>query len=359
MRRLQGESTAEVMTPAVFGPDTREMVRRLRGERAEVMNRILSGSGTQQQLLGRVRPEASVNVSRIVLSDSAFSGMRSALLSQSTVEAMAALANVGGTSATAQFVQTLRHLTDVNVRFAGLVSAAQSAQPTLAARSLGYYQNYIRDLPARPTAHQQLMSLTAGQGIGGIVASSALLIAETEEAVLALADEVDEVIIEPWRRGAAEARDALYSRLSVLDPGLPELLKGAWHETVTPGPAALVKMSTCIVEAIDRSLRAGAPDSDIEEWLPRSGRPRADFYTEEKPGQKQRLTRAARVRYILRDRKGERRLVEEQEAAVIAGVSLLQERLQAAKHASAGNLVTLQGQLLAAEGFLIQLFVSA
>ena len=45
---------------------------------------------------------------------------------------------------------------------------------------------------------------------------------------------------------------------------------------------ALVKMSTCIVEAIDRSLRAAAPDPRI---------------AEEKPGQKQRLTRAARVRY--------------------------------------------------------------
>ena len=90
MRRLQGESTAEVMTGAVFGTDPREVVRRLRGERAEVMNRILSGSDTQQQLLGRMRPKASVNVSRIVLSDSAFSGMRSALLSQSTVEARGA-----------------------------------------------------------------------------------------------------------------------------------------------------------------------------------------------------------------------------------------------------------------------------
>jgi hypothetical protein len=70
-----------------------------------------------------------------------------------------------------------------------------------------------------------------------------------------------------------------------------------------------------------------------------------------------RLTRAARIGFILRERPGDRELLEAEEKVLIAGLAVVRGRLEAAKHASEGDIVGVQGHLMAAEAMLIQLFL--
>jgi hypothetical protein len=114
-----------------------------------------------------------------------------------------------------------------------------------------------------------------------------------------------------------------------------------------------VTIATCAVEAIDRSLRAAAPDSDVETWIPTSGRKPADFCADSG-----NLTRAARIRFVLRTRTGDRRLVEEQAAALIGSFTMIGRRLEAAKHASELDVTAVRSHLMSAEALLIQLFIA-
>ena len=70
-----------------------------------------------------------------------------------------------------------------------------------------------------------------------------------------------------------------------------------------------------------------------------------------------RLTRAARIGFILRKRPGDRELLDAEEKVLVAGLAVVRGRLEAAKHASEGDIVGVQGHLMAAEAMLIQLFL--
>ncbi|HEY5182404.1 MAG TPA: hypothetical protein VIJ07_21965 [Dermatophilaceae bacterium] len=60
----------------------------------------------------------------------------------------------------------------------------------------------------------------------------------------------------------------------------------------------------------------------------------------------------------MRTRKGDRRLVEEQATALIVSFTMIGKRLEAAKHASEGDVVAVRCYLLSAEALLAQLFLA-
>ena len=91
-----------------------------------------------------------------------------------------------------------------------------------------------------------------------------------------------------------------------LDPFVPDLLRNAWHDVLKGGPAKLVTIATCAVEVIDRSLRSAAPDATVKEWAEKSARPRKMLFDSHSG----RLTRAARIGFILRERPGDRDLLD-------------------------------------------------
>ena len=72
-----------------------------------------------------------------------------------------------------------------------------------------------------------------------------------------------------------------------------------------------------------------------------------------------RATRTARIRFVLRARKGDRRLVEEQATALIVSFTMIGKRLEAAKHASEGDVVAVRCYLLSVEALLAQLFIAS
>jgi len=235
--------------------------------------------------------DSGAALSKIVLSGSAFSGWRSALATQNIVASLAKTQNFGSQVAISpHFLEELREVARINVKLSEVLPNLHPAQCVLAVRPLGAYQSYLGQLPATPTRRQQAVSRAAGHGINGLLATGVLLEVEPEADVETLVPLVNHDVVEAWTAGPAAVRTELYERLRDLEPWVPELLEGAWHDVVHPAPARLVTIATCTVEAIDRSLRAAAPDADVETWIPTSGRKPADFYAESG-----RLTRAARI----------------------------------------------------------------
>jgi hypothetical protein len=110
-----------------------------------------------------------------------------------------------------------------------------------------------------------------------------------------------------------------------------------------------VKVATCAAEALERTLRALAPDAEVRAWHTQHGRPPSELDSKGRP------TYAVRARYILRGSKGVQCLVTSQVDAVAGQVPELRSRLQAGKHASSGALIALQAHLVSVEAVLVQL----
>jgi hypothetical protein len=91
--------------------------------------------------------------------------------------------------------------------------------------------------------------------------------AEFVEATVAQVELTVLVASEPGRSRAARE---LYARLGWIDPTVPDLLEGTWNDIERNGPAAASKAARYIVEVLDRTLRAAAPDDAVREWRSRA-----------------------------------------------------------------------------------------
>jgi hypothetical protein len=134
---------------------------------------------------------------------------------------------------------------------------------------------------------------------------------------------VEEKVDRPQRAGRPRLARELYERLDEVDPRITVLLQGAWGSVANPGPADMVKVGRCAVEAILWALaaactaergvlakRGAAPDDAVKAWMATTDRPATGFLHDGK------LTRSAPVRYLPRERKGDVKLVEAQAVAV-------------------------------------------
>jgi hypothetical protein len=74
-------------------------------------------------------------------------------------------------------------------------------------------------------------------------------------------EQIEGELVAPWLDGPAVARTQMLHRLGELDASVPELLHGAWDDVMRGGPAATAKVAACAVEALERTLRALAPDA--------------------------------------------------------------------------------------------------
>lgn len=209
----------------------------------------------------------------------------------------------------------------------------------LSADPLRRYRQFLDALPTEPLDAQLLLSLAGGRGVNGLMGAELLTGDVDEDDKADAAALVDVEIIEPWTAGPASARSELLVVLGGIDATVPELLNGAWDDLVRQGPAALTKIANCAVEALDRSLRAAARDDDVLQWVVASKKPPEFIDAKGRP------TRAGRLHYLLRDRKGERKLIDSQASALVVVHGELISRLQASKHASAGNVAAVRAYL--------------
>jgi hypothetical protein len=202
-----------------------------------------------------------------------------------------------------------------------------------------------------PDLGELTFAVRASRSVAGIAAAD-LLVADgdiDDEA----GDLLEAEIVEPWLTGPEVSRGLLFSRLGVLDPHVPELLRGAWSQVEAGGPAASSMASHAVQEAIDRTLRAVAPD-DVVLRLHAAGRLPSNAVYEKDGGW--RPTRAGRIAAALHERHpGQTKLIAAQAGAIAASVTFVTEGLQSGKHASTATVGLVRTWLVSVEATFTQL----
>jgi hypothetical protein len=323
--------------------------------RRDALTDVLKGVRLSEDILpaslARVGVELAGQLARVSVSDSAFTQWHSALAAEQSVIRLAALPTFETGRLNTRLVEDLLARTELNVGLSRLTSDALGAHVALATRPVVAYDSYLASLARRPTTRGQEFARTAGYAISGLVAHDVLSLRHEEPAEDEVAHFVEADIVEPWEQAGIDERGRLYRRLEEVNPRVADLLKGAWDSVANPGPADVVKIATCAVEGLLWALRDAAPDAEVASWVSAT-RPNAKGLLDDRA----RPTRAGRVRYLMRERQGDRAVVESQVEALVKCVEATHARLQGAKHASQGDVVQVRCHLMTTESILSQLF---
>lgn len=306
-----------------------------------------------QALLG-FEHSATAAITQALAGNTALQTWRTSLLLDDTVRAVVQ-SQFSSLGIEPMVLDSVRRASQVSVELSEWVTTISAGAEVLRGLSgppADAYRGYLQDLPGAPTPTQLRVSLRAGHGVAGLLGTELLTGELDEEQLDEASRRVDSGLVLPWQEARSAADAELADVLTRLDPTVPELLAGAWEDVGRRGPAALVKIATCAVEALDRSLRAAAPKNDpaVLGWLSERGGP-------ELIDSNGRATRTGQIRYLLRDRGRDARLVERQVESIAALANDVVGRIQAAKHASNGSVITIRAHLMTVEVVLHQLFL--
>jgi hypothetical protein len=244
-------------------------------------------------------------------------------------------------------------------------AAATPAGPLLSARPLAAYDRFLggvlSPVPAQvedeegdgrdpDDVHSPVgLGVLHGHAVDGLVARDALLRPLTGDDLDAVLEVVETKVIEPWRSARDGVGEHLHARLSTIDPKLAELFCGGWETLATQGAGYIEAACHLILETLQRTLTATAPDDAVRAWAEQNGIPVKEITSNG------RVTRRARLRYLYAGRKGERRLVVAELEALDASVEEVVSRLNAGKHASAADLASVRANFATAEAMLLRI----
>ncbi|KAB2808358.1 hypothetical protein F9L07_22860 [Pimelobacter simplex] len=295
---------------------------------------------------------ATSGIADLIGSDKMMASWRQSLLSEATARSL--IGTIALPSANPDLLRDIVGINAATARVVGryaeqnralMLAPAHSARPTRELRAL------LAGLSATPDLNELTFASRASRGVAGIAAADLMMsdgVIDNEAAELLEAE-----IVDPWLTGPEATRDALFSRLEGLDPHVPDLLRGAWAQVVEGGPAATSMASHAVQEAIDRTLRAAAPNELVLKLFLAGHLPKNAVY--EKDGERM-PTRSGRIAAALHERNPtQAKVVAAQAKALSASVSYLCENLQSGKHASTGSVGLVRTWLVSVEATLTQL----
>lgn len=295
---------------------------------------------------------ATSGIANLIGSDKMVASWRQSLLSEATARSL-----IGTMALPDSGASLLRDIVGANTAIARVVgryaeqNKANILAPAISARPTRELRSFLAGMPVAPDLDELTFAVRASRSVAGIAAAD-LLVADGN-----LDDEAGELleaeIVEPWLTGPEASRSLLFTRLGVLDPYVPDLLRGAWSQVEADGPAATSMASHAVQEAIDRTLRAIAPN-DVVLRLYSAGRlPNNAVY--EKDGERH-PTRTGRIAAALHERHpGQTKLIAAQAKALATSVAFLTENLQSGKHASAAKVGLVRTWLVSVEATFTQL----
>ncbi len=246
---------------------------------------VRSRSVAMQQLV------ATSGIGKLIGSDKMVASWRQSLLSEATARSLIGTIAVPntGTGLLRDIVAANSATARVVGRYAEL-NKASILTPTISARPTRELRSFLAGMPVAPDLDDLTFAVHASRSVAGLTAADLIMADGTIE------DEAGELleaeIVEPWLTGPDTSRSLLFSRLGGLDAHVPELLRGAWTQVETDGPAATSMASHAVQEAIDRTLRALAPAELVLQLFAAGRLPTNAVY--EKDGQRH-PTRAGRI----------------------------------------------------------------
>ncbi|MBD8608849.1 hypothetical protein IFT73_18485 [Aeromicrobium sp. CFBP 8757] len=265
---------------------------------------------------------------------------------------------VGTMSVAAPQRRTLNNILGINAATGAVVARYAAANPDLrlaplsriSARAL---RTLLLDLPEQPTALDLNRASDFSRSVAGLTAADLLLgsgILDPETT-----DDLEEQVVDPWITDEHQERAELYDTLDQFNPAIAEFLHAAWDQIDRDGPAAVSLTAHAIVEALDHTLRHGAPDPAVLAAAERGDLGEdATFPKDGKPAP----TRRGRIAYILSLQQGSHLpLIQDHVSALAKTTNQLFRKAQGAKHASNVELKLVQTYLVSAESILRQLVV--
>lgn len=308
--------------------------------------------------IGRARSIATMQlaatsgITDLIAGDKMMASWRQSLLSEATARSLVGTIKLPDGNA-----DLLRDIVGINAATARVVSlyADQNKYrmlaPAISARPTRELRGYLAGMPLAPDVDDLTLAIRASRGVAGIAAVD--LLASPGMIDPEAGELLEEEVVEPWVSGLAASWKLLLDRLGWLDGTVPDLLREAWHQVERDGPSAVSMAAHAVVEVIDRTLRAVAPEQAVLE-AHASGRLNSDAVYD-KNG-KLAPTRAGRIAYALLERRTEEaRLVAAQTKALVKSVTFVHEDLQAGKHASEGTVGLIRTYLVSVEATLTQL----
>jgi hypothetical protein len=313
--------------------------------------------GITPSILRSAELAQTFRMSHVIFGDSALSTWRSALVVQDHIREilgpMAAL-HEQMAAAVRPLVLDIAAISDASVRLSEWIAeldAGRRAIGITAAPAFVRWQQNVATLDSMTSAQRWRFAGASGHG------TLSLLVADTaddrvDDLRADLATVVDVDVVETWTDGHVRWQEDLLNVVGDLDPQVPELLRGAWDDVHRHGPAAVSKICNCVVEALDRALRAAAPDDKVRSWFETAKRPANEWDAARK-----RPTRALRIRYVIHVGQidgGD--VIESQAEALIVMNRALMGDAQSAKHASTATMARARSLLVATEALLSMLF---
>jgi hypothetical protein len=345
MSRLMCESPQGQMGSAHAALGASDSVRR-------ITEGVLGANIGRTQSLATQQLISTSGVANLIGSEKMMASWRQSLLSEATARSLIGTMALPNSSA-----HMLRDIVGTNVATARVVSRYAELNrslmlaPAVSARPTRELRTYLSGMPVAPDVEDLDFALRASRGVAGLAAADMLAghgVVEVEAGKL-----LEEEVVEPWVSGPQATRAELLERLAAIDVAIPELLEAAWEQVERDGPAAVSMAAHAVVETLDRTLRSVAPADAVLEAHAAGKLPHNSVY--EKDGN-QAPTRVGRIAYALHQRRpGQSRLVAAQVKALASTITLVQEELQGAKHASAGSVGLVRTYLVSAEYVLTQL----
>jgi Predicted pPIWI-associating nuclease len=289
----------------------------------------------------------TADIAKLALGNSGIAAWRSSLEAATRVQVLTTMHPAGDPAVLANLVRTSQY----SLRLSTRVSELDPTGRLIGSVAVPPLRALASSLQAQPSPRRLLVASIAGVNVGAVMSAETLSGPLDDSVNDEIAGDARGQVIEPWREAPLRARELLYQRLSTIDPSVPELLDGAWDDIDRDGPAAVTKIANCAMEAIDRTLRAIAPDEQVLGWHTDTGRSIGELH-------EGRPTRPLRVRYALEGRKGEVKLGLAQVDAAVALVKALPGPLQAAKHTSDITVIVVQALLVSVEASLYYLLLA-
>ena len=285
---------------------------------------------------------------------SSFRAWRSALVAQNHIGSLISSSWTSGLAR--QMIQPLlldiSSVSDTAVRLTERVAAIPRRGELTAGAALPLWQREVARLGRDRVSVPALRSAGAGgHGVLGLLATTAIG-APAEKGLSGLLAVVETEVVEPWTLGRIGWQDQMFEAVGRLDPQIPELLRGAWDDVSRRGPAAVSKISNCIVEAVDRSLRAAAPDDEVRIWFSEANLPASCW-----DAGRRRPTRNLRIRYVLRESHRDNIRLAETHCELVAELARsLVDATQSTKHTGDAAIGRVRSLLVTAEALLSMLF---
>lgn len=313
---------------------------------------LLAGGIGHSRSLATQQLVATSGIADLIGGDRMMASWRQSLLSEATARSL-----VGTMALPDSGANLLRDIVGTNAATARVVSRfaelnkSRMLAPAISARPTRELRAFLTGMPVAPDVDDLTFAVRASRGIAGIAAADLLAadgVVEPEAGYL-----LEEEVVEPWVSGPNKSRAVLLARLGALDGSIPELLQAAWDQVERKGPAAVSMAAHAVVEIVDRTLRAAAPDQAVLNAHAAGDLSQEAVYDK---GGRLSPTRAGRIKFaLLQRRPGEARLVTAQTKALSNTVSVVQEELQGGKHASQGTVGLIRTYLVSVEYVLTQL----